>query len=115
MKLAVTAGEEKSLPIRFLVAVVGGEIDSGHSGPSPQVVAGPLSELNFIAIFVLVAASAVHKELCNEETDGRSAHTREQPVHVLAEPAAAWDWGPAGVGQRVAAEWVTRAEETEFA
>ena len=115
MKLAVTAGEEKSLPIRFLVAVVGGEIDSGHSGPSPQVVAGPLNELNFIAIFVLVAASAVHKELCNEETDGRSAHTREQPVHVFTQPAAGWNWGPAGWRQRVAAEGVTRAGADTFA
>ena len=113
----MTAGEEKSLPIRFSIAVVDAEINPGQGGSSPQVVAGVHGELNaiIVAFIIAVAASTVHKEFGNEESDGRSAHTREQPVHVLAEPAAAWDWGPAGVGQRVAAEWVTRAEETEFA
>ena len=107
----MTAGEEKSLPIRFSIAVVDAEINPGQGWPSPQVVAGVHGELNaiIIAFIIAVAASTVHKEFGNEESDGRSAHTREQPVHVFTQPAAGWNWGPAGWRQRVAAEGATRA------
>ena len=114
--MAVTVGEEKSLPIRYSVAVVGGEIDRRDSGPGPEIVAGDRADtVLFLNTAVIMPAIAVHEEFGNEKPGGRSAHTREQPVHVLSQPAAVWDWGPAGVGQRVAAERATRAGEDAFA